>query len=94
LGWITDKFSPLKSAIISYVLVLIASLLMIISRGESLILYVISFSLLWLILGAWFAIAPASTIILFGEKYIVKIMELYSQHMALGQFLELQSLVC
>jgi MFS family permease len=71
-GWITDKFLPLKSAIISYVLVLIASLLMIISRGESLTLYVISFSLLWLILGAWLAIAPTSTIILFGERYYSK----------------------
>jgi MFS family permease len=45
---------------------------MIISRGESLTLYVISFSLLWLILGAWLAISPTSTIILFGERYYSK----------------------
>uniref|UniRef100_A0A7C3RJI7 MFS transporter n=1 Tax=Dictyoglomus thermophilum TaxID=14 RepID=A0A7C3RJI7_DICTH len=67
-GWITDKLLPMKSAITSYILVIIGTLLMLLSQDRNPIFYIISFSLFWLILGAWLAIAPASTIILFGEK--------------------------
>lgn len=68
-GWLTDKLSPLKSSILSYILVIFASISMLISQGNNLYVYVLAFSLLWLTLGAWLAIAPASTIIFFGQKY-------------------------
>lgn len=67
-GWITDKIYPLRASILSYVIAILASILMIITKGNVLFVYILSFALFWLILGSWLAIAPASTIILFGEK--------------------------
>lgn len=67
-GWITDRIFPRKASIVSYLLAMLASLLMISTGGSNLGVYIISFSLFWLILGSWLAIAPASTIILFGER--------------------------
>jgi MFS family permease len=67
-GWITDKIFPRKASFISYLMAITASFFMIITGGNNLTLYIISFSLFWLILGSWLAIAPASTVILFGEK--------------------------
>lgn len=67
-GWITDKIYPLKASMLSYIIAILASVLMITTRGSILFIYILSFALFWLILGSWLAIAPASTIILFGEK--------------------------
>ncbi len=69
-GWLTDKFSPLNSSILSYILVIIAAIFILIS--PNLFVYILSFSLLWLNLGAWLAIAPATTVIFFGEKHSSK----------------------
>ncbi len=69
-GWLTDKISPLKSSILSYILVIISAIFMLISHN--LFTYILAFSLLWLNLGAWLAIAPASTIIFFGQKHYSK----------------------
>lgn len=71
-GWITDKIFPFKASIISYVLVIFSSVLMLIFRGEIPVIYVLAFSLFWLTLGAWLAIAPASTVIFFGRKHYSK----------------------
>ncbi len=66
-GWITDRFSPHRAAILSYILILIASILMLGAEEGSIILFIISFSLLWLNLGGWLAIAPAATGSIFGS---------------------------
>ncbi|MEM3130306.1 MAG: OFA family MFS transporter [Nitrososphaerota archaeon] len=66
-GWITDKFAPMKTAILSFVLIFIASLVVFIS-SSSIIAYVIGFAILWLNLGGWLAIAPAATAYFFGMK--------------------------
>lgn len=64
-GWLTDRLQPKGAAIISYVLILIASILML-SAGEGHALtYLVAFSLFWLCLGGWLAIAPTATLILF-----------------------------
>jgi len=67
-GWITDNLSARFSAIISYLLIIIASLLILQAGEGSIILFIISFSLLWLNLGGWLAIAPAATGSIFGVK--------------------------
>ncbi|MEM2772648.1 MAG: MFS transporter, partial [Candidatus Pacearchaeota archaeon] len=59
---------PLRACMLSYIIAILALVLMITTRGIILFIYVLSFALFWLILGSWLAIAPASTIILFGEK--------------------------
>jgi hypothetical protein len=55
--------------ILSYFLILTASIMMIVSKDGNFIIYGISFSLYWLNLGGWLAIAPASTISFFGLKH-------------------------
>ncbi|MGM0548984.1 MAG: L-lactate MFS transporter [Bacillota bacterium] len=67
-GALTDKFKAKKTAVISFSLIIIASLLMIINDSANPILYFISFSIFWLNLGGWLAIAPAATSFFFGKK--------------------------
>ena len=67
-GWLTDKYSPKKASMISYLLLILASILMLNAGEGNIILYIIAFSLFWLNLGGWLAIAPATTGIFFGAK--------------------------
>ncbi|MFN3383906.1 MAG: OFA family MFS transporter [Archaeoglobaceae archaeon] len=66
-GWITDRLKPMRTAILSYALIILASL-MIYSYPASLAIYALSFAILWLNLGGWLAIAPAATASFFGMK--------------------------
>ncbi|MEM1556913.1 MAG: OFA family MFS transporter [Candidatus Bathyarchaeia archaeon] len=66
-GWLTDKLSPKKTAIISFTLILIASLAIHVFQN-SITIYIFTFAVLWLNLGGWLAIAPAATATLFGTK--------------------------
>lgn len=66
-GWITDKLAPRKAAVISFILILLASLLMV-TNPASIATYVIAFAILWLNLGGWLAIAPAATAHFFGIR--------------------------
>lgn len=68
-GWLTDKLSPLKASVISYIIIMVSSGLMLMAREGTVYLYVISFALLWMTLGSWLAIAPTATAIFFGSKY-------------------------
>ena len=67
-GWITDEFSPKTASITSYILIIIASILMLNAGAGKMIVFTIAFSLFWLNLGGWLAIAPAATGIFFGAK--------------------------
>ena len=67
-GALTDKLKAKKTAIISFSLIIIASLLMIINNSASPVLYFIAFAIFWLNLGGWLAIAPAATSYFFGKK--------------------------
>ncbi len=66
-GTLTDKLTPPRTAILSYVLIIIASLL-VYTNPASINMYTISFMILWLCLGGWLAIAPAATASYFGTK--------------------------
>lgn len=66
-GTLTDKLTPPRAAILSYVLIIIASLLVYLNPAD-VNMYAISFSILWLCLGGWLAIAPAATASYFGTK--------------------------
>lgn len=68
-GWLTDKLSPLKASVISYIIIMISSGLMMMASEGTVGLYVISFALLWMTLGSWLAIAPTATAIFFGPKH-------------------------
>lgn len=66
-GILTDKLTPPRAAILSYILIIIASLLVYLNP-TSISMYTVAFSLLWLCLGGWLAIAPAATASYFGTK--------------------------
>lgn len=66
-GTLTDKLTPPRTAILSYVIIIVASVLMY-TNPASITMYTIAFALLWLCLGGWLAIAPAATASYFGTK--------------------------
>ncbi len=66
-GTLTDKLTPPRAAVLSYIIIIAASLLVYLNP-TSVNMYTISFSLLWLCLGGWLAIAPAATASYFGTK--------------------------
>lgn len=67
-GWITDKLSPKKAMRISYGLSIVAALLMLMADEGSIVLFIIAFSIFWFNLGGWLAIAPTSTLNIYGIK--------------------------
>ncbi|OPJ55291.1 L-lactate MFS transporter [Alkalithermobacter paradoxus] len=68
-GWITDKLSYKKAALISYSLITIASTIMVTVKEGNLILFGIAFSIFWFNLGGWLAIAPTATLAMYGSKH-------------------------
>lgn len=71
-GWLTDRFKPKMAAIISYVLILIASILMLSAREGQILTYLVAFCLFWMSLGGWLAIAPTATLSLFNTQNYAK----------------------
>lgn len=71
-GWLTDRIRPQNAAIVSYVLILIASIMMVNAGQGHVITYLVAFSLFWLSLGGWLAIAPTATLSLFKPENYTK----------------------
>ena len=63
-GTLTDKLTPRNTAIVSFVLIALASLL--IWQIPSVPVYILAFAILWGCLGGWLAIAPTATASYFG----------------------------
>lgn len=68
-GWLTDKIKPRYAAVISFVLIFFASIGMLAVGKADIALYLIFFSVFWLCLGGWLAIAPAASATFFGAKH-------------------------
>lgn len=68
-GWFTDRLSSKKAMLTSYLLILTAALILVFFKERNVIVYIVSFSIFWFNLGGWLAIAPASTLSLFGTKH-------------------------
>ncbi|MBE9227755.1 OFA family MFS transporter [Phormidium sp. LEGE 05292] len=71
-GWLADKYKPRNAAIINYVLILIASILMSSAGEGNVASYLVAFCLFWLSLGGWLAIAPTATLTLFDPNNYAK----------------------
>ncbi|MCF8020241.1 MFS transporter [Petrocella atlantisensis] len=67
-GWLTDKLSYKKVMLLSFILILTSASLMLFANEGSVVIYIISFSIFWMNLGGWLAIAPTSTLLLYGGK--------------------------
>ncbi|MCP1662446.1 MAG: MFS transporter [Methanocalculus sp. MSAO_Arc1] len=63
-GWLTDLLNPPRAAVISFVLIGAASLML--WQVQSELTYIVAFCLLWGCLGGWLAIAPTATARYFG----------------------------
>ncbi len=70
-GTLTDKVTPRNTALLTYVLILLACLLLYMNYS-SVTMYTLSFALLWGCLGGWLAIAPTATASYFGTKDYAK----------------------
>ena len=66
-GSITDKLGPRNSAILSFILIALSSSVLYLFPS-SIIVYTLSFAILWLCLGGWLATAPTATASYFGTK--------------------------
>jgi MFS transporter, OFA family, oxalate/formate antiporter len=71
-GWLTDRIKPKKAAILSYVMILVASIVMLNTGKGQVVNYFFAFSLLWLSLGGWLAIAPTATLSMFNRANYTK----------------------
>jgi len=65
-GWLSDRFRPRNVAIATYVLILIACILMANAQTGEVITYLVAFCLFWFCLGGWLAIAPTTTLRFFN----------------------------
>ncbi len=63
-GALTDRFTPRNTAIVSFILIALASTLL--WQVPSVPVYILSFAILWGCLGGWLAIAPTATASYFG----------------------------
>ncbi|MBC7093729.1 OFA family MFS transporter [Candidatus Bipolaricaulota bacterium] len=71
-GWLTDRLTPRYAALVSFGLILLAAAALWRWGEGSAIVYFIAFSVLWLNLGGWLAIAPTATATFFGTKHYGK----------------------
>jgi MFS family permease len=68
-GWLTDRLTFQKAAMLSYGMIACAALMMIKTQEGNTLFFGIAFSIFWFNLGGWLAIAPTSTLSLFGPRY-------------------------
>lgn len=68
-GWLTDKLFSKNAMYMSYGLIISSAVLMLFANKGDVIIYSISFSVFWFNLGGWLAIAPTSTLALYGTKH-------------------------
>jgi MFS transporter, OFA family, oxalate/formate antiporter len=71
-GWLTDLLKPKKAAIVSYIMILVASIIMLNTGAGQTLNYFVAFSLFWMALGGWLAIAPTATLALFNPQNYAK----------------------
>lgn len=69
-GWLCDRWSPARVAMLADGLILVGSLLMLGAGRGDVAAYLVAFCLFWSALGGWLAIAPATTLRCFpAERY-------------------------
>ncbi|MCS6814463.1 MAG: MFS transporter, partial [Cyanobacteria bacterium] len=61
-GWLCDRFKPHYVAMLSYMLTLVASVLMMNAQTGQFAVYLTAFCLFWFCLGGWLAMAPTITL--------------------------------
>jgi len=65
-GWLNDRLKPKFTIVLINILILIASVIMWNTSQGQLMNFLVAYSIFWLCLGAWLAVAPAATLSFFG----------------------------
>ncbi len=68
-GWLTDRLGPRQAIRISFTLITGASVLMLVAGPGRPVAFALAFSIFWLNLGGWLAIAPTTTLAFYGTRY-------------------------
>ncbi len=68
-GWLSDRITPRFAALLSFIVIFVASIGMANASEGQVPLYLLCFSGFWLALGGWMAMAPTYTVMFFGTKY-------------------------
>ncbi|NHV99781.1 MAG: OFA family MFS transporter [Thaumarchaeota archaeon] len=68
-GVVTDRLGPRRSALLSFTMVFASAIVLYLFGEGNPLVYLVFFSMLWLNLGGWLAMAPTITKIFFGSKY-------------------------
>lgn len=71
-GWLTDRTSPKFAAIVAYMIVIVASIIMLNTGEGGVTNYLVAFAMFWFSLGGWLAIAPTATLKLFPPENYAK----------------------
>lgn len=80
-GALSDKITPRGAAILSFVIIAVASFMMLSAGEGATARYAIAFCGFWLCLGGWLAIGPAATASFFGlEGYAQKYGVVFSAY--------------
>jgi len=80
-GALTDKITPKWSAVLSFIIILAASVMMLMAGQGSVSLFAVAFCCFWLCLGGWLAIGPAATAAFYGlEGYAQKYGVVFSAY--------------
>lgn len=69
VGWLVDRHQPHNIAIASYVLILIACILMNNAQAGHVVTDLIALSLFWFCLGGWLAVAPTTNLSFFNLEH-------------------------
>lgn len=86
-GTVTDKLGPKRTAMLSFAIILAASLLLYFFGENNAAVYLLAFSALWLCLGGWLTIAPTTTGIFFGKLHYAQNYGLVYTAYGAGAFL-------
>ncbi|MBX9894297.1 MAG: OFA family MFS transporter [Nitrosomonas sp.] len=68
-GALTDRLGPKQTAMVSFAMIMSASLLLFFFGQDNAMLYLLAFCVLWMCLGGWLALAPTATGIFFGKQF-------------------------
>jgi len=68
-GWLTDHLGARRTAILAFVIIIVGSVSAMLAASLGVVAYLVGFSLLWLLLGGWLAIAPTATTTFFGPLH-------------------------
>jgi OFA family oxalate/formate antiporter-like MFS transporter len=67
-GWLADRITPRYTAVIAFALAALGSVGMLLADQGDFVLFILSFSLIWMTFGGWLSLAPTATGTFWGAR--------------------------